>query len=276
MMSSRKNLIFLWCLISTLILIGRPSLSETTIAEQTLTSDIIIEKMFQPGSGLPVGKILSVRGEALIFHRDPAVGYRAQTGLPLYAGDIIRTRGTSWISCRLIDGSNIALTAGATLTILQSNYNSARQSSVSFLKLNHGGARFKFNPSPDLSSPEFKIQTETAFIVTRNADFIIRLNPAETEIIALENSRLEVTGMAQPEEYISLTDFQRTTIKEGMPSQTVETLFMEDIEAMTAKFHLLPHNKLFAAIAEYNREDEITEETLVEDSVDREEPNSTE
>lgn len=276
MSALRKNLIFILGFIASISFVANPSFSETTIAERTLASDIIIEEMFQPGSGLPVGKILSVRGEALIFHRDPAVGYRAQTGLPLYAGDIIRTRGTSWISCRLIDGSNMALTAGTTLTILQSNYNSARQSSVSFLKLNRGGARFKFNPSPDLSAPEFKIQTETAFIVTRNADFIIKLNPAQTEIIALENSRLEVTGMAQPEEYISLTDFQRTTIKEGMPSQTAETLFMEDIEAMTAEFHLLPHNKLFAAATEYNREDEITEETLVEDSVDREESNSTE
>ena len=224
MMSSWKNLIFLLGLISTLILVGRPSLSETTISEQTLAGDIIIEEMFQPGSGLPVGKILSVRGEALIFHRDPAVGYRAQTGLPLYAGDIIRTRGTSWISCRLIDGSNIALTAGATLTILQSNYNSARQSSVSFLKLNHGGARFKFNPSPDLSSPEFKIQTETAFIVTQNADFVVRLNPAETEIIALENSRLEVTGMARPEEVTFLSDFQRAIVTEEIISPTVEGL----------------------------------------------------
>ena len=273
MMPLRKSLILMLGIISLVVLVGRPSFSETNFLEQTLPGDIIIEKIFQPGSGLPVGKIQSVRGDVIIFHRDPTVGYRARAGLPIYAGDIIHTRGISWISCRLIDGSKMALTANTTLTILQSNYNSARQSSVSFLKLNRGGARFKFNPPPDRSFSEFKIQTETAFIVTQNADFTIKLNPAQTEIAAFDGSRLEVTGMAQPEEFITLTDFQRTTVKEGMVSQTVETLSKEDIEALMTKFDLLPHYNLFTAKTEYNREDEIIEENLVEDGAGGEEPN---
>ena len=54
MLSSRKNLIFLLCLISTSILVGHPSFSETTISEQKLAGDIIIKEMYEPGSGLPV------------------------------------------------------------------------------------------------------------------------------------------------------------------------------------------------------------------------------
>ncbi len=276
MMPLRKSLTLIFSLISIVILARHPSFSETNFSEQTLADDIFIEEMFQPGSGLPVGKIHAVRGNVIIFHRDPTVGYRARTGLPIYAGDIIHTRGISWISCRLIDGSQIALTADTTLTILQSNYNSARQSSVSFLKLSRGGARFKYNPSPDLSSREFKIQTETAFVVTQNADFIIKLNPAQTEITALEGSRLEVTGMAEPEEIITLTDFQQTTIKEGMVSQTVETLSTENSEAMKAKFDLLPHYNLFTAKTENNREDEIIDENLEENGVVGKEPNLAE
>ena len=57
-----------------------PSYSQTDVSEQTLASDILTEDKYQPGSGLPVGKIQLVWGEAFVFHRDPTVAYRVQTG----------------------------------------------------------------------------------------------------------------------------------------------------------------------------------------------------
>jgi len=76
MAALRMKLIVLVCLTAATIPWGRPSFSETTISEQTLTGDIVIQETYQPASGLPVGKIQSVRGEAIVFHRDPTVGYR--------------------------------------------------------------------------------------------------------------------------------------------------------------------------------------------------------
>ncbi|MEE9574968.1 MAG: FecR domain-containing protein [Gammaproteobacteria bacterium] len=267
MAALRMNLIFLLCLTASTILWGRPSFSETTISEQTLTSDIVIKEMYQPGSGLPVGKIQSVRGEAIVFHRDPTVGYRIQTGLPLYAGDIMRTRATAWILCRLIDGSNIVLTPETTLTILQSSYNSARKTSVSFLYLKHGGARFKLNPMPALSSYDFKIQTEVAFTWAREADFVVKANPEATDIIAFENSRLEVTTMAQPEEVTFLSDFQRVIVTEEIISLTVETLSREDIETLMADFHPTPQSTWLTDDTKNNSQDHKTDDTLVEEDI---------
>ena len=86
----RKNPILLLCLAGTVVLWGRPSFSETAIAEKMLSSDMVVKAAYQPGSGLPVGKIKAVRGEVIIFHRDPSEGYPVRTGLPLYQGDIIR------------------------------------------------------------------------------------------------------------------------------------------------------------------------------------------
>jgi len=263
----RKNLILLACLMASFLISGRLSYSETTISEKTLSSDILVKEVYQPASGLPVGKIQSVRGEAIVFHRDPTVGYRILSGLPLYAGDIMRTRAAAWIFCRLIDGSNIVLSPLTSLTILQSNYNPARKSSVSFLYLNRGSARFTLKPLPDLSSYDFKVQTDAAFTLAREGDFVVKANPEATDIVAFENSRLEVTGVAQPEAVTILSDFQRAIVTEGNFSPTVEALSRQDIETIQANFHPAAQSTLFAVGTNTNREDSKTDEPPTEEDI---------
>jgi len=271
MAALRMKLIVLVCLAASTIFWGRPSFSETasetTISEQTLAGDIVIQETYQPASGLPVGKIQSVRGEAIVFHRDPTVGYRILSGLPLYAGDILRTRAAAWIFCRLIDGSHIVLSPLTSLTILQSNYNPARKSSVSFLKLNHGSARFTLKPLPDLSAYDFKVQTDVAFTLAREGDFVVKTNPQATDIVAFENSRLEVTAMAQPEAVTFLSDFQRAIVAEGNFSPTVETLSRQDIETIQANFYPAAQSTLFAVGTNNNREDHKTDESPTEEDI---------
>jgi hypothetical protein len=257
----RKNFIILSCFISLSIFWARPSLSETAISEKTLSSDIVVKEIYQPGSGLPVGKIKAVRGEALVFHRDPAVGYRVRTGLPLYPGDIIRTGETGWISCRLVDRSRIALMSQTTLVILQCNYNSTRKTVASFLQLIQGDARFKLMPLPDLSSYEFKVETEAASMTTGNADFVVIANPRTTEIIAFADSRLEVNSTATPEEVFSLSDFQRTVVRKETFTKTLEIVSLEDAETMKAEFNLTPQNNLFASVPKSTHENATDDET---------------
>jgi len=256
----RKNFAVLPCCILLFILWASPSLSETAVSEKTLSSDIVVKESYQPGSGLPVGKIKAVRGEALVFHRDPAVGYRVRTGLPLYPGDIIRTGETGWISCRLVDRSRIALMSQTTLVILQSNLDSIRKTNTSILQLIQGDARFKLMPLPDLSSYEFKLQTEAAAMMTGNADFVVIANPRTTEIIAFAGSRLKVSSTAAPEQVFFLSDFQRTVVGKEFFMKTVETVSLEDAETMKAEFNLTPQNNLFATAPKSTHEDAADDE----------------
>jgi hypothetical protein len=266
-----KNIILLSFVAASILFLRQPLFSQTTISEQTLTSDVIIDKMYQPGSGLPVGKIQSVRGEAIVFHHDPSVGYRIHPGQPLYAGDVMRTRETAWILCRLVDGSHIVLSPKTTLTILQSSYNSSRKRSVTALRLNHGSARFKLNPMPDLSSYDYKVQTQLAVTRAREADFVVQASSEATEIVAFENSRLEVTSMAQPEEVTFLSDFQRTIVSNAIISPTVETLSKEDIEIMMSGFRAALSGNLATAGTkkgqgpDFKTKDALIEEDIVED-----------
>ena len=259
---SRKNYVWVTCCTLFLLLTALPVLAQTSMSEKSLAADSVIADTFQAGTGLPVGKIQSVRGETIIFHRDPSVGYRAKAGLPLYQGDILHTRHNSRILCRLVDGSRLTMAPGAILTLLQSNANSARKSSVSFLSLNQGGVRFYVNPKPELSAFEFKVQTETAIVQAQAADFIINAKSGSTEILAFDNSRLEVTSLAEPEEVHFLSDYQRTVVRPDSVAPVVETVSPIDAEVLMAEFRLVPDNKLFASGSTNHRAPDITEETL--------------
>jgi len=234
-------------LIALSVILIHPAISEMSLSERSLPADTVIRDSFLCGTGLPVGKIQSVRGETVIFHGDPAVGYRAKTGLPLYQGDILQTRQNSWILIRLVGGSRLAMAPGTMLTLLQSNSNSARKSSLSFLSLKQGGVRFYVSGPSESSAFEFKVQTETAFILVKKADFIVKAYPGHTEIITFEKSRLEVAGLAAPEELHLITDNQRAVVKSGSTAPILETLSSGDAETLKAEFRLVPDSKLFAS-----------------------------
>jgi hypothetical protein len=262
MQALKKNPICILYSFLFLLLFAQPVFSETVILENSLPADAIIEDFFQGGSGLPVGKIQAVRGEAIVFHREPTVGYQAKTGLPLYHGDTISTRNHGRILCRLVDGTIFSLVPETTLTILQCNHNSARKTSVSFLSLKHGNGRFQVKEPAELFSHEFKIQTNTTFVQTRDADFIVKASQDTTEIITFEKSRLEVTNLAEPEAVFFLSDFQRTVVEEKSGPQMIETVSQDEAEEMIANTRLLPQSKLFASSAEKYREEDATAEAL--------------
>ena len=244
------------------VILIHPAISEMSLSEKSLPADTVIKDSFLAGTGLPVGKIQSVRGETVIFHRDPAVGYRAKTGLPLYQGDILQTRKNSWILCRLVDGSRLAMAPETMLTLLQSNPNSASKSSLSFLSLNQGGVRFHVGGTVESTAFEFKVQTETAFILAKQADFIVKAYPGRTEIIAFEKSRLEVASLAEPQEVHLITDYQRAVVRSESAAPIMETLSSGDAEALKAEFRLVPDSKLFASGAHNYRAHGTTDESL--------------
>ena len=258
---SRKNFMRMTCLIPLLLLTAHSALAQMPIAERSLPADTVIKDSFQAGTGLPVGKIQSVRGETFVFHLDPSVGYRAKAGLPLYQGDTLQTRQNSLILCRLVDGSRLAMAAGTTLTLLESKSNAARKSSLILLSLKQGGVRFYVSGAPELSAFEFKVQTETAIILAKEADFIVKAGPERTEIIAFGKSRIEVTDLAEPEEIHFLSDFQRTVVSPESVALMIETVSPMDAEVLMAEFRLAPDSKLFPSGATNNREPDTPDES---------------
>jgi len=246
---------------SLVFILINPALSEMSISERSLPADTVIKDLFQPGAGLPVGKIHSLRGEAHIYHQDLSVGYRARTGLPLYRGDILQTLAKARVLCRLVDGSRLTLAPQTTLTIVQSNSNSARNSSLSFLNLQQGAIRFEVNANPQAAAFEFKVQAQDAFVLAKDANFIIKASASQTEINTFQKSRLEVTSLAEPEEIHFLSDYQRIIVKPHTLAPSVGAISSQEAEALMAEFRLVPEHIAFASDTISGRISDTTEET---------------
>lgn len=258
---SGKDLIK-WTLLAVpvLLLTAVAAAADKSMSERSLAADTIIKEIFQAGTGLPVGKIQGVRGDTFIFHRDLSTGYRARTGLPLYQGDIVRTRNNARIFFRLVDGTTIALAPGTMITILQANLNSARKTSESFLALKQGAARFKVNPMAGLETSGIKVETEIAFIQARAADFIVKTDPASTEIVTMENSRLEMTNLVDPEEMHFLSDYQRAVVRPDSAFPLIEDVTREDIAPLLSLFRFVPDNTYFTFSAPGDRSQDSNRE----------------
>lgn len=231
-----KNFIGVSGSVLVLFFLASPLHAETEILKRPAPREVIIKELYAPGIGLPVGKIQSVQGRAVVFHSDPSVGYRIEPGLPLYKGDHLQTLQNGRIFTLLIDGSKIAMAPESGLVILQCNHNAATKSGQSFLSLTTGAASFHVKMLAEAYSREVKVETETAFIVAKRADFIVRTNGAATLIAALADSRLDVTGMAAPEEVIALSDYQQIVLSPESHSAAVETLSPQEAESMATEF----------------------------------------
>jgi hypothetical protein len=221
----------------------------------------VVEELYQAGSGLPVGKILSVRENAVIFHRDPAVGYRAKTGLPLYEGDTISTRNKARILCRLIDGSQFTLAPESTLSILKSSYNFTGETGILSLFLKQGNARFQIRRPTEFSALDFKVKTEAILAAANDAGFVIRISEDRTDITAFVDSRLEVTRIANPQDVVFLSDLQRLVVTNDAGFSKLETVSQEEADTLKAEFRLLPTSKLFASSAEKYRAENSGEDS---------------
>ncbi|MCI5138661.1 MAG: hypothetical protein D3922_09675, partial [Candidatus Electrothrix sp. AR1] len=55
-------------------------------SEDLLPADITLTKGFEPGTGLPVGKVQEAHGTVFVIHKDDAKAYRLQKEKPIFRG----------------------------------------------------------------------------------------------------------------------------------------------------------------------------------------------
>ncbi len=227
--------------ITVLLLVGGAFSYTSSSSEAMLPEGLIIEDIFKPGHGSPVGMVLLVQGKVVIMHENIVRGYWAKKDLPLFKGDTIITREKGRIRFELIDGSIMTLSSRTKLVINRSVYDRVKKSRFSFLKMTLGKARFWTKKLLDLKYSEFKVKTHTLVVGVRGSDFIIRATPKLTEVTALEKTELEVVSLAFPEaKPMIVTDFERTIVEEGALPTEAEMLAPEEIEQIKEEFTVTP------------------------------------
>ena len=241
MTASKRKSICLLCWVLVLFLVGGAFGFDNSPSESMLPDSLIIEDIYKPGIGSPVGEVRLVQGKVVIIHRDIFRGYWAKKDLPLFKGDTIATQERGRIRLKLNDGSTLTMASRTKLVINRSVYDSTNKSRSSFLGMTLGKARFWVTKLMDFKRSEFKVKTETAVMGVRGSDFVIRATPKLTEVTALGDTRLELVSLAAPEvKPTLLADFERAVVEEGALPSEVEKISSEEIDQIKNEFKVAP------------------------------------
>ena len=242
-----------------------------SFAQSLLPQEIILNRTYRAGSGLPVGKIQSVWGDVVILHSDMIDGYPAKVGLPLFTGDTIITTENGSFGCKLNDGSIIRLTSNSKLSINQSIHDTRRKTSFSALSLIPGNGYFKIAKLNEFEPREFKVETDVVVAVGREADFILVAAGGINELLALHAAALQVASLEDPEQKIVLSDFQRAIIQQGVLPSTVEMIPAEQAAQLVSQFYQVPAGILSdMAMKQLDEMEDLEDEDILEEDIEEE------
>ena len=247
MSKSMKRYLNRFLLGFAVMLFGSIALCGEADAEPVLTARIFINDHYRPGEGLPIGKIQSVQYGVFIIHADQHEGYRAQAGLPVYKGDILVTNRRGRALGRLNDGSIFRLGSTSRVAVLRSSYHTAEKVSDALILLDIGLARFQLKGFAGFRSREFTVRSPVAEIIAKEGDFIVRSSPEHTDVTAVVNCRLEVSGRESPESITDLSQYTRAVVEKGAFAAKIESMPAEDVEALVSEVSLPPEDALLEA-----------------------------
>jgi hypothetical protein len=198
---------------------------------------------FRPEETKPVGKVLLVRGNAMILKRDLKHTYQAKKGLPIFDGDTIVTREKGQMRIKFNDESITTLAPGSKLEINSSVYDSKKKIRSSSLTLMLGKARFLVKKLLHFKRSKFEVKTSRAVCGVRGSDFVVRVTPKVTEVTTFEDTKIEVMGLAATgTRPVILESLERIVIEEGSLPSKVEKITPFEVDKMKKELTGIPRN----------------------------------
>ncbi len=229
---------------STILKTSTQNRSKLNQQAQKPPTNIIPETQFNaflPEETKPVGKILSVRGNAMILHKDMKRASRAKKELPLFDGDTIVTQEKGQIRFMLNDKSIMTVAPKSELAINQSVYDSKKKIRSSSLTLMLGKARFLVKKLLHFKRSKFKVKTSSAVCGVRGSDFVVKATPKVTEVTTFEDTKLEVMDLVTPGgKPIILESLARIVIEEGSLPSIVEKITPFEVDKMKKELTVIP------------------------------------
>ncbi|MBF0449298.1 MAG: FecR domain-containing protein [Candidatus Magnetomorum sp.] len=213
----------------------------SAIGEDLFPDNLVIKDTYVPGTGLPIGQVVMVDGEAIIVHENEGRGFLAKKEMMLYIGDTLVTRPHGRISIRLDDNSRISMGATTKMILSRVIFDPDNQNRASFIQLGSGKARFRVKKLSHYKNSSFKVKTPTALIGVRGSDFIIQTTLERTEVTTLSDTLLtliSLTALDIPP--VLLKDFTWAMVEHGDLPSAVEEITIEAIEALKAEFPIEP------------------------------------
>jgi hypothetical protein len=246
---------FIWALLAIPLLVFAASVYgfDDTSSGPLVPEGLVIEDVFKPGIGSPVGKVVAVRGEVLIVHEGVLRGYRAQKDLPLFKGDTIIALERGRIKFELNDGSALTLIPETKLTISESVYDPNKKDRSTYIDVSVGKVRSVVTKLSGYKRSVFKVKTPTAVCGVRGSDFITLAMVDISEVTALEDTELGVLSrdfLQEPP--LLITDFEVAIVERGKRPRK-EGISRDKAEQLKKEFLFLDE------LIERGREEEVVE-----------------
>jgi hypothetical protein len=236
-MAASKQKYMVFFLISlALFSFGSVSVFGGGAADPVLPEGLKIQPVYQAGAGLPVGKIQRVCGKVIIFHTDMMNAYPAKIGFPLFEGDTLAAGENASLRFQLSDGSIVRLAAESKLAVQHCSYDPRGKRSLAYLSLVAGQAYFQVKKLIGFEPREFSVEAGGVVAGGTQADFIVGTTGVTTEITALKNAVVEVMNLADPEQKILLSEYQRVVVENGVLPPTVEVIPTEKARQLSSEF----------------------------------------
>jgi hypothetical protein len=227
--------------LAVFLLVGSAFGAASSTSDSLLPKDLVMEEKFKRGLGLPVGRIVLVQGRVVIMHADKKKGYRAKKNLPLFKGDTIVTLRRGRIRFSLTDGSILTMGSRTKMVLNRSVYDQKKKTRSSFLSMVLGKARFQVKKLFGFRRSIFRVKTPTTVAGVRGSDWIMRTTPRLTEVIALEDTKLEIMSIDFPDAKPTLlSDLERTIVEAGALPTEVERMEPETIEQIMKDLVVTP------------------------------------
>lgn len=201
------------CLI-LLVLVVIPGFApnQTSAAEDHVPDGITMQEEFKPGFGEPLGIFKKTIGKVLLIHSSDTLGYWTEKDLPLYMKDTIITPEGGLALLQFLDESTISVAEDSELIINRFIFDPDKFDRSTFLNLNTGKARFWVKKLKGYTRSEFKVKTKTLIAGVRGSDFVIEAGPDYTEVIALDDTVLEIISLGAPNKIIVLRAFEKIRV----------------------------------------------------------------
>ena len=194
---------------------------------------LMIQSGYAPGAGVPVGKIRTVHGRALIMHADRQAVYPVTEGLAVYQNDTLVTKRGGRIVLVLNDESVLTLGAGTEMALDQSVFDPGVKGRSVLVNLLVGKARFFVKKFEALKNSTFQVRTATSVAAVRGSDFIIEQMGDKTIITTLGQTVLEVSNPNFPlAEPVVVNSFEQLIVTLGqLPGSPIQVT-PEEIQAI--------------------------------------------
>lgn len=221
----------------TLLFLFNPVQAANNDLTNPLLPGFNLEDTYQNGEGEPVGRILSVKGQAALYHAGQKTAFWIKDNLPLYKGDTVVTLEESLLELGFIDSSRISMGAATHIVISEMLYKENAAERSGFLSITQGKARFWIKKLIKFRRSEFRVKTHTAIAGVRGSDFIIWVKPGTTELFTFKKTRLEVFNPSDPEaDPIIMKDFQKFQKAWGQFISQPESMDQDTIERLQREF----------------------------------------